>query len=110
MDDLELSKEMREKFKNMLGIEEDSEIEKYIKTTMGIKEYSFHHILTFIKLFISQHSEMGKIECKDTYGTDINKKCIENFVETTKYFTNGGFSQLLMTKKIIMKMMNLIYI
>ena len=99
MHDLELSKEMREKFKNMLGIEEDSEIEKYIKTTMGIKEYSFHHILTFIKLFISQHSEMGKIKFKDSYGTDITKKCIENFVETTKYFTNGGFSQLLMTKK-----------
>jgi hypothetical protein len=66
---------------------------------MDIKKYSFHHILTFIKLFISQHSEMGKIEFKDSYGNDITKTCIENFVETTKYFTNGGFSQLLMTKK-----------
>ena len=97
MDDLELSEQIREKFKNILG--ENREIEKKIKTNMDIKKYSFHHILTFIKLFISQHSEMGKIEFKDSYGNNITEKCIENFIETTKYFTNGGFSQLLMTKK-----------
>jgi len=97
MDDLELSETIRKKFKNILG--ENREIEENIKTNMDIKKYSFHHILTFIKLFISQHSEMGKIEFKDSYGNDITKTCIENFVETTKYFTNGGFSQLLMTKK-----------
>lgn len=97
MDDPELSETIRKKFKNILG--ENREIEENIKTNMDIKKYSFHHILTFIKLFISQHSEMGKIEFKDSYGNDITKTCIENFVETTKYFTNGGFSQLLMTKK-----------
>ena len=97
MDDLELSETIRKKFKNILG--ENREIEENIKTNMDIKKYSFHHILTFIKLFISQHSEMGKIEFKDSYGNDITKTCIENFVETTKYFTNGGFSQLLKKKK-----------
>ena len=82
----------------MLGIGEEKEIEKYVKNNMGIKEYSFHHILTFIKLFISQHSEMEKLEFWDSNGNDITPKCKKNFAETTKYFTNGGFARLLMMK------------
>ena len=98
MDDLQLSEEIKDKFKNMLGIKGSKEIEEYVKNNMGIKEYSFHHILTFINLFISQHREMGKIEFKDSYGNDITEKCKKNFAETTKYFTNGGFARLLMMK------------
>ena len=30
---------------------------------------------------------------------DITEKCIKVFAESTKYFTNGGFSKLLIQKK-----------
>ena len=76
MDDLKLPKKIRDIFKNMLGFtnknedEENKEIEKYIKSIIGIKDYSFHHIQTFIKLFISQYSKFGdKIVFKDCYNS-----------------------------------------
>ena len=107
MDDLKLPKKIRDIFKNMLGFtnknedEENKEIEDYIKSIIGIKDYSFHHIQTFIKLFISQYSKFGdKIVFKDSYGRDITEKCIKNFAISTKCFTNGGFAQLLIKKNI----------
>ena len=107
MDDLKLPKKIRDIFKNMLGFtnknedEENKEIEDYIKSIIGIKDYSFHHIQTFIKLFISQYSKIdGKIIFKDSYGRDITEKCIKNFAISTKCFTNGGFAQLLIKKNI----------
>ena len=107
MGKLELSEKIRNLFKKMLKFsnknedEENKEIEEYIKKILGIKEYSFHQIQIFIKLFISQFSKLdGEIYFKDYYDRDITEKRINNFAETTKYFTNGGFAQLLIKKDI----------
>ena len=105
MDGLSLDKETRGIIKNMLGFEnkkeddENREIEKFIRENIG-KEYSYHQVQTFIKLFISQYKKFnGKIKFKDSYGKDITTKCISDFVEATKYFTSGGFAKLLMEMK-----------
>jgi hypothetical protein len=45
----------------------------------------------------------GQISFKDSYGEDITEKCIKNFSETTKIFTNGGFAQLLIKKDMVAK-------
>ena len=92
MEDLKLPKKIRDIFKNMLGFtnknedEENKEIEDYIKSIIGIKDYSFHHIQTFTKLFISQYSKFGgKIIFKDSSDNDITEKCIKNFAISTKW-------------------------
>ena len=105
MDGLSLDKETRGIIKNMLGFEnkkeedENKEIEKFIREKIG-NEYSYHQVQTFIKLFISQYKKFnGKIKFQDSYGNDITKECISDFVEATKYFTSGGFAKLLMEMK-----------
>lgn len=97
----------------MNGFENDKEIEKFIKDnfeSIGIKEYSFHQVQTFIKLYISQFNMFDSklkftIQDKDKQ-KDITAKCIENFAKSTKYFTNGGFSKLIMQKKYIKDILN----
>ena len=102
---LELESDIRQKFKRLNGIEKNEEIEQFIKdnfNSIGIKEYSYHQIQTFIKLYLSQFDSFegkGKLKFVDTQGKDITKEMIENFVNSTKYFTNGGFAKLIMEKK-----------
>jgi MoxR-like ATPase len=67
------------------------------------KKYSYHQIIIFIKLFISQYN---KFDSK-LYFTAINNKgekkdvtesCIRDFAKSTKYFIDGGFQNLIMKK------------
>ena len=60
--DLDLDPKLRSIFNRMIGKKENKEIEQFIKDNIGIEEYSYHQVQTFIKLFISQFSVLeGKI-------------------------------------------------
>ena len=100
---LELEENIRKQFERLNGFKNDREIEKFIKDTfnsMGIKEYSYHQVQTFIKLYINQFDSFeGTLKFTNSKGEDITKKCIEYFANSTKYFTNGGFAKLIMKKK-----------
>ena len=100
---LQLHENERKQFRRLNGFKEDKEIEKFIKDTfnsINIKEYSYHQIKTFIKLYISQFASLeGKLEFLNSKGENITKKCIEYFTNNAKYFTNGGFAKLIMEKR-----------
>ena len=102
---LELDKNTKKEFKKLKGFEDDKQIEKFIKdnfNNINIKEYSYHQVETFIKLFISQFNMFtSNIKFTNTMDEDITDKCIMNFAKSTKYFTNGGFAKLIMQKKYI---------
>ena len=91
---LELESNIREIFKKLNGIEKNEDIEKFIKEKfieIGIKEYSYHQVQAFIKLYISQFDSKGE-------DIKITKECIDYFVNSSKYFINGGFTKLIMKK------------
>ena len=70
--------------------------EEYINSNIGSKIYSYHQINIFIKLFIYQYKlDNTKLRFYDENDKDITKKCIEQFAECTKYFTQGVYAQLL---------------
>ena len=102
---LKLEFELRQKFKKLNEIEKNEEIEQFIKNNfnkIGIKEYSYHQVQTFIKLYISQFDSFEvkeKLKFVDNKGGDKTKEIIEYFVNSTKYFTNGGFAKAIMEKK-----------
>ena len=102
---LELDKNIREKFKTLNGFENDKDIENFIKdnfNSLEIKEYSYHQVQTFIKLYLSQFNMFNsKLAFTNTQDKNITRECIENFAKSTKYFTNGGFAKLIMQKKYI---------
>ena len=82
-------------FNRMLLIKSNEEIQKFVKDFIGIPKYSYHQINIFIKLFISQYN---KFESKLKFlsnGKDVTNDCIREFAKCTHYFTNGGFSRLL---------------
>ena len=97
---LELDKNIRQIFNRMIGKETNEEIEEFIKENIGIKEYSYHQVKTFINLFINQFSIFdSKLKFTNSQDDDITNKCIKDFAQSTKYFTNGGFAKLIMDKK-----------
>ena len=54
---LELEPDIIEQFKTFNGFDNNNKIEQFIKNTFNsikIKEYSYHQVQTFIKLYISQ--------------------------------------------------------
>jgi hypothetical protein len=88
--------EIRNRFKNMLGIDSNEDIQKFVKKYIGVPKYSYHQINIFVKLFISQYNKLKKkIHFKNDKGKDVTDKCIQDIANCTKYFTNGGFAQLL---------------
>ena len=102
---LELDENTKKEFKKLMGFENDKQIEKFIKdnfNNINIKEYSYHQVETFIKLFISQFNMFtSNLKFTNTMDEDITDKCIMNFAKSTKYFINGGFAKLIMQKKYI---------
>ena len=91
------SKEIINCFDRMIGIKSNEEIQEFVKKYIGVPKYSYHQINIFIKLFISQYNNYNseaKLKFKDN-GKDVTEKCITEFAECTKKFTNGGFSKLL---------------
>ena len=97
---LELDENTRKIFKRMIGKDTNEEIEKFIKKEIDIKDYSYHQVQTFIKLFISQFSILNaKLKFTNSQDDDITNKCITYFSKSTKYFIEGGFAKLIMEKK-----------
>jgi len=97
---LELEEDIKQIFKNMIGKETNEQIEEFVKDNIGIKEYSYHQVDTFIKLFISQFRIFkSKLNNTNTEHDNIINNCIKYFAENTKYFTNGGFQKLILCKK-----------
>ena len=82
-------------FKRMLGHKSNKDIQKFVESYIGVEKYSYHQINIFIKLFISQYNKFStKLRFLDK-GKDVTGKCIQEFANCTKYFTNGGFPKLL---------------
>ena len=82
-------------FTNMLGKETNKDIQEFVKEKIHLSKYSYHQINIFIKLFISQYSKFdSKLKFLDGK-EDVTDKCISEFADCTKYFTNGGFPRLL---------------
>ena len=102
---LELEPEIRNKFNKLNEFNDDKEIEKFIKdnfNSIGIKEYSYHQVHIFIKIYTSQFNTFkSKLTLKNTQNKNITDECIEYFAKNTKYFINGGFAKLIMQKKSI---------
>ena len=74
----------------------NSNLEKFIKKYIGLEKYSYHQVQIFIKLFISQYRQFPyKITILNEKENKIeNDLFIKDFAECTKYFTCGGFAQL----------------
>jgi MoxR-like ATPase len=103
--ELNLPDKTIEIFKRMVALDSNKSIEeKFLKKYMNNpKNYSYHQIIIFIKLFISQYNKFDK----KLYFTAINNKgekkdvtesCIRDFAKSTKYFIDGGFQNLIMKK------------
>ena len=100
MSALELEPEIKNIFKRLIGKETNEEIEEFIKNNLGVKEYSYHQVQIFIKIFISQFRMLENvIKIIDSDKNDDTEKCIQYLAESSKYFINGGFPKIL-TKKI----------
>ena len=97
--DLELPKEKIKLLNSMLGVKNNGEIYEWIKDNIGIPRYSYHQIHIFLNLFICQYNifKGEKIRFYDK-DKDVTANCINSFTESTKYFTYGGFSKLLLEK------------
>ena len=96
---LDLEINIKQIFSRMIGMEKLDDIEKFIKENIDIKEYSYHQIHIFIKIFISQFIKFkGKILLQDSKGENINNELIKYISESTKYFTNGRFAKLIFEK------------
>ena len=82
-------------FTRMLGITSNEGMQDFVKKYIGVEKYSYHQINIFVKLFISQYSKFKSKLRFTNKGEDVTEKCIEEFANCTKYFTNGGFARLL---------------
>ena len=96
---LELDDDTKNIFKRIIEKDENDDIEAFIRENIGLPNYSYHQVVTFIKLFISQFSLFNtKLKFTDSQDNNITKECIDYFAKSTKYFTNGGFAKLIMNK------------
>ena len=94
LENLQLDEKIREKFEKLNNKKENDEIQDFIKQNfkkIGIYEYSYHQVNTFIKLYLNLFdSQYGDVTITD--------ECIDYFVESSQYFINRGFSDLIMKK------------
>jgi len=94
LENLQLDEKIREKFEKLNNKKENDEIQDFIKKNfekIGIYEYSYHQVNTFIKLYLNLFdSQYGDVTITD--------ECIDYFVESSQYFINRGFSDLIMKK------------
>lgn len=101
---LELSKKMINIFGKMVGLNSNEKIEEdFLQKYMDKqKKNSYHQIIIFLKLFISQYNKFDSklIFTKTIKGDekDVTEECIRDFAQSTKYFINGEFQNLLMEK------------
>jgi len=101
---LELDKETIKIFKRIIDKKTNEDIEAFIKENIGLAYYSYHQVVTFIKLFISQFILFDeKLKFTNSQGSDVTEECIDYFAKSTKYFTNGGFARLIVNKNKVIK-------
>ena len=99
MSALELEPGIKKVFKRLIGKETNEEIEEFIKNNLGVKEYSFHQVQIFIKIFISQFTMLEKeLKIIDSDKNNETEKCLQYIAQSSKYFINGGFPKILMKK------------
>ena len=99
MSALELEPGIKKVFKRLIGKEKNEEIEAFIKNNLGVKEYSYHQVQIFIKIFMSQFTMLENvIKIIDSDKNDETEKYIKYLAESSKYFFNGGFPNLLLKK------------
>ena len=96
---LDLSKKKIKLFYNMLELNSSKEIENFIYENIekiGKKQFSYHQIKIFIKLFISQYNKYNGKKLKFLENDkNVTKICIGLFSKGTKYFISSGFSKAL---------------
>ena len=94
MPKLNYSDEIIKKFKYILKIKSNEEIEELVKKKIGVQKYSYHQINIFIKIFLSQFNKFNsKIQIKDK-DKDITEQVVCESLDCASYFIKGGFSRL----------------
>jgi len=100
---LELPENIIEIFNSMVELNSNKSIEEhFIKNYMdNTKKYSYHQIIMFINLFISQYNKFkSKLHIIDTSEEgnekDVTEEFINDFTEWAKCLINGAFQNLLM--------------
>jgi len=95
---LDLSKDIVDIFDRILGYKLNEEIEQFIKEKIGTKIYSYYQVQIFINLFISHYDKFEKNLQLDK--KDVKEQLlIQEFAESTKYFTSRGFAKMITEKK-----------
>ena len=93
---LELEPKMRHFFKRFIGYKKNEKIEEFIKQYIDINNYSYHQIQIFIKLFITQCIRLEEqLSLNNNINEGIINICIDLFAKSSRYFTNGGLTNLL---------------
>ena len=95
MPEFDYPKEIIDIFNRILNYNSNDDIKKFVKDYIGIEKYSYHQINIFIKIFLSQFYSLGNFKITNKSGDNITKDFVKKFTPCTKYFTNGGFAQLL---------------
>ena len=80
---------------SLLEMNSKEKIENLIKENIGIKKYSYYQVIKFIKLFIYQKKKLVSKLQTNFYGHEIIAEYWEEFFESIKYFTVGGFAKML---------------
>ena len=102
--DLDLPEDKLLHFKNMLGLNNNDEISKYINNFFDISSHSYHQLTIFINLLIGQYSKTKDQRTFYVGSKNVTKEVIESFKNCTKYFTEGSFANLLTNPDKINKM------
>ena len=99
LQELDLSKDKINFFKNMLGLDTNHKIYKWIKERFNLEIYSYYQINILINLFLSQFDIFK--EKKVIFfqkGEDMTYQIINSFISSIEYFINRNISESLRIK------------
>ena len=82
-------------FDKMLDIKSNDGIQEFVQKYINIPVFSYHQINIFIKIFIAQFGQFDKKMAYFSNGKNVTEQYLKEFAMCSKYFTYGGFSQLL---------------
>ena len=88
---LDLPEKIIDIFNRLLELDSNEKIEKFINKFLGMNTISYHQIIIFIKLFISQFNKFDSKLIIYSDEKNMTNKFFEEFAEFTKSFTMGGF-------------------
>ena len=88
---LDLPEKIIDIFNRLLELDSNEKIEKFINKFLGMNTFSYHQIIIFIKLFISQFNKFDSKLIIYSDEKNMTNKFFEEFAEFTKSFTMGGF-------------------